>query len=63
MSPEQVLGKEIDERTDIYSMGAIMYEMLSGRPPYSGSDSMAIMYQHVQGKAPPLIEKNPQVGQ
>ena len=58
MSPEQVLGKEIDEKTDIYSLGAIMYEMVTGRPPYSGSDSMSIMYQHVQGSAKPPIEKN-----
>ncbi len=58
MSPEQVLGKDIDKRTDIYSLGTIMYEMATGRPPYSGSDSMSIMYQHVQGSAPPPIEKN-----
>ena len=61
MSPEQVLGKEIDERTDIYSLGTMMYEMLTGRPPYSGKDSMSIMYQHVQGEAAPPIEKNDQV--
>ena len=61
MSPEQVLGKEIDERTDIYSLGTIMYEMLTGRAPYSGKDSMSIMYQHVQGEAVPPIEKNDQV--
>ena len=58
MSPEQVLGKEIDEKTDIYSLGTIMYEMLTGRPPYSGKDSMSIMYQHVQGEAKPPIDKN-----
>ncbi len=61
MSPEQVLGKDIDERTDIYSLGTIMYEMVTGRPPYSGKDSMSIMYQHVQGEAKPPIEKNDQV--
>ncbi|MFK7793729.1 MAG: HEAT repeat domain-containing protein [Gammaproteobacteria bacterium] len=61
MSPEQVLGKDIDERTDIYSLGTMFYEMLTGRPPYSGKDSMSIMYQHVQGEAKPPIEKNDQV--
>ncbi len=63
MAPEQVLGKEVDERTDIYSLGAIMYEMLTGRPPYSGKDSMSIMYQHVQGKAARVNEKNEEVSQ
>jgi serine/threonine-protein kinase len=63
MAPEQVLGKDVDERTDIYSLGAIMYEMLTGRPPYSGKDSMSIMYQHVQGKAPKVSEKNELVNQ
>ncbi len=63
MAPEQVLGKEVDERTDIYSLGAIMYEMLTGRPPYSGKDSMSIMYQHVQGKAEKVSEKNKEVTQ
>ena len=58
MAPEQVLGKDVDERTDIYSLGAIMYEMLTGKPPYSGKDSMSIMYQHVQGKAEKVNEKN-----
>ncbi|MEM8844250.1 MAG: HEAT repeat domain-containing protein [Pseudomonadota bacterium] len=61
MSPEQVLGKEIDDKTDIYSLGTILYEMLTGRPPYSGKDSMSIMYQHVQGEAKPPIEKNEKV--
>lgn len=61
MAPEQVLGKEVDERTDIYSLGVIMYEMLTGRPPYAGKDSISIMYQHVQGKAGKISEKNPEV--
>jgi serine/threonine-protein kinase len=63
MAPEQVLGKDVDERTDIYSLGAIMYEMLTGKPPYSGKDSMSIMYQHVQGKATKVSEKNELVSQ
>ena len=61
MAPEQILGKKVDERADIYSLGVIMYEMLAGNPPYSRGDHMSVMYQHVQGKAPPLNEANPKV--
>jgi eukaryotic-like serine/threonine-protein kinase len=61
MAPEQILGKKVDERADIYSLGVIMYEMLTGNPPYSRGDHMSVMYQHVQGKAPPLLEANPNV--
>ena len=58
MAPEQILGKKVDERADIYSLGVIMYEMLAGAPPYSRGDHMSVMYQHVQGKAQPLHELN-----
>jgi eukaryotic-like serine/threonine-protein kinase len=58
MAPEQILGKKVDERADIYSLGVIMYEMLCGVPPYSRGDHMSVMYQHVQGKARQPIEIN-----
>ena len=58
MAPEQILGKKVDERADIYSLGVIMYEMFSGVPPYSRGDHMSVMYQHVQGKARPPSEIN-----
>ncbi|MFO1466485.1 MAG: HEAT repeat domain-containing protein [Steroidobacteraceae bacterium] len=58
MAPEQILGKKVDERADIYSLGVILYEMLTGIPPYSRGDHMSVMYQHVQGKAKPPIEIN-----
>jgi serine/threonine-protein kinase len=61
MAPEQILGKKVDERADVYSLGVIMYEMLAGNPPYSRGDHMSVMYQHVQGKAQPLNEANPKV--
>jgi eukaryotic-like serine/threonine-protein kinase len=61
MAPEQILGKKVDERADIYSLGVIMYEMLAGNPPYSRGDHMSVMYQHVQGKAQPLNEANASV--
>jgi HEAT repeat protein/tRNA A-37 threonylcarbamoyl transferase component Bud32 len=59
MAPEQILGKKVDERADIYAVGVILYEMLTGVPPYSRGDHMSVMYQHVQGKARPAIEANP----
>src|SRR6202046_321527 len=58
MAPEQILGKKVDERADIYSLGVIMYEMFVGVPPYSRGDHMSVMYQHVQGKARQPIEIN-----
>ena len=51
MAPEQVRDKKIDSRTDIYSLGVLMYEIFTGKPPYRGKDSMAILFQHVEGKA------------
>jgi eukaryotic-like serine/threonine-protein kinase len=61
MAPEQILGKKVDERADVYSLGVIMYEMMTGQPPYSRGDHMSVMYQHVQGKAKVPIEVNPQL--
>ena len=61
MAPEQILGKKVDERADIYSLGVILYEMLTGEPPYHRGDHMAVMYQHVQGKARPPLEVNPEI--
>ncbi len=61
MAPEQILGKKVDETADIYSIGVIMYEMVTGIPPYSRGDHMSVMYQHVQGKAKLCQEINKKV--
>ncbi len=61
MAPEQILGKKVDETADIYSLGVILYEMLTGVPPYSRGDHMSVMYQHVQGKASTVNEINPKI--
>ena len=61
MAPEQVRDKKIDARTDIYSLGVLMYEVFTGKPPYRGKDSMAILFQHVEGKAKPPKSQNPEI--
>ena len=50
MAPEQARGGVIDLRTDLYSIGIIMYELFTGKPPYTGHDPIEIVFQHVEGK-------------
>ncbi len=54
LSPEQGLGQEVDARADVYAAGCVLFELLTGEPPFSGDSPVAIVYQHVR-EDPPLI--------
>jgi serine/threonine-protein kinase len=61
MSPEQVQGERGDARSDIYTWGVMMYEMLTGRVPFSGDNSLAVMAGHMQGHPKPIRKLRPEV--
>ncbi len=61
MSPEQVLGKRAEARSDIFSLGAVLYEMLTGKAPFVGADVNAMMYQTLNLVPPPPSTFNPAV--
>jgi eukaryotic-like serine/threonine-protein kinase len=56
MSPEQVDGHRGDQRTDVYALGIILFEMLTGKPPFSGDSNMAVMSQHLNS-IPPRVDQ------
>ena len=61
LSPEQARGGYTDERTDIYSMGVVMYEMLTGQLPFDDNSPVAIAIKHLQETATPITDINPDV--
>ena len=61
ISPEQAKGGRVDNRSDIYSLGVVMYEMMSGRPPYDGESPVAVAIQHINGGAPLPSTLNPNI--
>jgi tetratricopeptide (TPR) repeat protein len=61
MSPEQGLGEKVDSRSDIYSLGVILYQMVAGRPPFQAETPMAIMIKHIHDPLLPPRHYNPAV--
>jgi len=61
MAPEQARGEDIDSRTDVYSLGVIMYRIFTGRPPYEEKDPMSTLLKHVEGKARSPKSVNPDI--
>ncbi len=59
VSPEQARGDNVDARTDIYSLGILIYEMLTGVLPYTGDQTVSVALKHINEKITPPIEKNP----
>jgi serine/threonine protein kinase len=61
MSPEQVMGRRTDERSDLYSLGIILYEMFSGKVPFSGDSAISVGFKHVKENFEPLNAVRPQI--
>jgi eukaryotic-like serine/threonine-protein kinase len=61
LSPEQARGERVDARSDLYSAGCLLYELLTGRPPFTGDSPVAIAYQHVREAPVPPSQVDPDV--
>jgi len=61
IAPETILGSEIDRRTDLYSLGVVLYHLTTGRPPFRGSSNLEVLKSHLEQTPPPPHEQNSKV--
>ncbi|MFF4960750.1 protein kinase domain-containing protein [Streptomyces sp. NPDC001222] len=61
LSPEQINGAEVDHRADLYAMGCLLYELLTGRPPFRGASPFTVMHQHLSAEPEPVSRLRPQI--
>ncbi len=61
ISPEQAQGRRVDERTDIYSLGIVLFELLTGKVPFTGENFVAVAMQHINAPTPPVTLERPEV--
>jgi serine/threonine-protein kinase len=61
LSPEQARGEQVDARSDIYSTGCLLYELLTGRPPFVGDSALSVAYQHVREAPTPPSALDPEI--
>ena len=61
MSPEQARGSKVDHRTDIYSLGVVLYELIAGRVPFEGDTAITVIFKHINEAPPPIDDISPEL--